>query len=193
MEMLERNWQCAVGEIDIVAEELERGRRTVVFCEVKCRTGLGFGDPLEAITYAKLRKLRQLAGEWLAASTKTSADGGPDRRDRRGHADRPSAPADTRAGDRVNLAKSWSVALVGLDGRLVEVEAHIGSGLPRTVLVGLPDASLYEARDRCKAAVANSGESWPSTLLTINLSPATLPEGGQQLRPRDRRGRARGC
>ena len=78
----------------------------------------------------------------------------------------------------MNLAKSWSVALVGLEGRLVEVEAHIGSGLPRTVLVGLPDASLYEARDRCKAAVANSGESWPSSLLTINLSPATLPKAG---------------
>lgn len=78
----------------------------------------------------------------------------------------------------MNLAKSWSVALVGLDGRLVEVEAHIGGGLPRTVLVGLPDASLYEARDRCRAAVANSGEHWPSTLLTINLSPATLPKAG---------------
>jgi putative endonuclease len=38
----------------------------VVFCEVKCRSGLGFGDPLEAITYAKVRKLRQLAAEWLA-------------------------------------------------------------------------------------------------------------------------------
>ena len=78
----------------------------------------------------------------------------------------------------MNLAKSWSVALVGLDGRLVEVEAHIGGGLPRTVLVGLPDASLYEARDRCKAAVANSGHSWPASLLTINLSPATLPKAG---------------
>ena len=78
----------------------------------------------------------------------------------------------------MNLAKSWSIALVGLDGRLVEVEAHIGGGLPRTVLVGLPDASLYEARDRCKAAVANSGHSWPSSLLTINLSPATLPKAG---------------
>jgi magnesium chelatase family protein len=77
-----------------------------------------------------------------------------------------------------NLAKAWSVALVGLDGRLVEVEAHIGGGLPRTVLVGLPDASLYEARDRCKAAVANSGQNWPSSLLTINLSPATLPKAG---------------
>lgn len=78
----------------------------------------------------------------------------------------------------MTIACAWSVALVGLDGRMVEVEAHIGAGLPRTVLVGLPDTSLYEARDRCKAAVANSGQSWPSSLLTINLSPATLPKAG---------------
>lgn len=78
----------------------------------------------------------------------------------------------------MSLACSWSVALVGLEGRPVEVEAHIGAGLPRTVLVGLPDTSLYEARDRCKAAVANSGQSWPVSLLTINLSPATLPKAG---------------
>ena len=68
MVLLARNWTCGVGEIDIVAEEVIGGRRTVVFCEVKCRTGLGFGDPLEAITYAKVRKLRQLAAEWLAQS-----------------------------------------------------------------------------------------------------------------------------
>jgi len=78
----------------------------------------------------------------------------------------------------MNLACAWSVALVGLEGRIVEVEADIGAGLPRTVLVGLPDTSLYEARDRCKAAVANSGRSWPQSLLTINLSPATLPKAG---------------
>lgn len=66
MTVLDRNWTCPVGEIDIVAEELVDGHRTVVFCEVKCRTGLGFGDPLEAITWAKRRKLRQLAGQWLA-------------------------------------------------------------------------------------------------------------------------------
>jgi putative endonuclease len=66
MTVLARNWRCRVGEIDIVASETVHGRRTVVFCEVKCRSGLGFGDPLEAITYAKVRKLRQLAAEWLA-------------------------------------------------------------------------------------------------------------------------------
>jgi putative endonuclease len=63
MVILDRNWRCRAGEIDIVAEEAG----SLVFCEVKCRTGLGFGAPLEAITYAKSRKLRQLAAQWLAA------------------------------------------------------------------------------------------------------------------------------
>jgi hypothetical protein len=75
-------------------------------------------------------------------------------------------------------ACAWSVALVGLEGRIVEVEADIGAGLPRTVLVGLPDSALYQARDRWKAAVSNSGQEWPISLLTINLSPATLPKAG---------------
>jgi predicted ATPase with chaperone activity len=78
----------------------------------------------------------------------------------------------------VASACGWSVALVGLEGRIVEVEADIGAGLPRTVLVGLPDSALYQARDRCKAAVSNSGQEWPISLLTINLSPATLPKAG---------------
>lgn len=65
MTILARNWTCSVGEIDIIAEESDGAGRTVVFCEVKCRTGVGYGEPLEAITYAKVRKLRQLAAEWL--------------------------------------------------------------------------------------------------------------------------------
>ena len=78
----------------------------------------------------------------------------------------------------MSMATAFSVALVGLEGRIVEVEADISGGLPRTVLVGLADTALYEARDRCKAAVTNSGHQWPSSLLTINLSPATLPKRG---------------
>jgi magnesium chelatase family protein len=78
----------------------------------------------------------------------------------------------------VAAACAWSVALVGLEGRIVEVEADIGAGLPRTVLVGLPDSALYQSRDRCKAAVSNSEQEWPISLLTINLSPATLPKAG---------------
>ena len=65
MVIVDRNWRCRAGEIDIVATEQVGGRATLVFCEVKCRTGLGFGHPLEAITWAKIRKLRQLAAEWM--------------------------------------------------------------------------------------------------------------------------------
>jgi magnesium chelatase family protein len=78
----------------------------------------------------------------------------------------------------MSQARAWSVALVGIEGALVEVEAAISSGLPRTTMVGLPDAALYEARDRCRAAMASAGFGWPSDPVTINLSPATLPKAG---------------
>jgi magnesium chelatase family protein len=76
------------------------------------------------------------------------------------------------------LAQTWSVALVGLEGHLVEVEADIAQGLPKTTLIGLPDTSLSEARDRVRAAVVNSGERFPDRKVTIGLSPATLPKTG---------------
>jgi putative endonuclease len=65
MRVLERNWRCGLGEIDIVAAEAGPTGLTLVFCEVKCRSGLRFGHPLEAITYAKMRTLRQLAALWM--------------------------------------------------------------------------------------------------------------------------------
>jgi putative endonuclease len=65
LQVLERNWRCRLGEIDIVAAEAGANGLTLVFCEVKCRSGLGFGHPLEAITFSKLRTLRQLAALWL--------------------------------------------------------------------------------------------------------------------------------
>lgn len=64
--IVERNWRCPAGELDIVAVE-PGAEPVVVFCEVKCRTGLGFGPPLEAITAAKVAKLRQVALHWLRA------------------------------------------------------------------------------------------------------------------------------
>src|ERR1700709_2344338 len=76
------------------------------------------------------------------------------------------------------LACSRCVALLGVEGRLVEVEAELGSGLPGTSIIGLPDASLFEARDRVKAAVINSGYSWPDGRITIGLFPAALPKSG---------------
>ena len=76
------------------------------------------------------------------------------------------------------LARTYSVALVGVRGHLIEVEADIASGLPATILVGLPDTALREARDRIRAAIVNSGEDWPSSKITVGLSPAALPKRG---------------
>lgn len=76
------------------------------------------------------------------------------------------------------LARTRSVALDGMRGRMIEIEVDIGNGLPKTVLVGLPDTSLAESRDRCHAAVSNSGHSWPNRKVTVNLSPATIPKAG---------------
>lgn len=76
------------------------------------------------------------------------------------------------------LARTWSVALFGVDGLVVEIEADIGGGRPRTQIVGLPDASLTEAKERVRAAIRNSGEEWPTELVTLALSPAALPKGG---------------
>ncbi|WP_028924870.1 YifB family Mg chelatase-like AAA ATPase [Pseudonocardia acaciae] len=76
------------------------------------------------------------------------------------------------------LAKAWSVALYGVDGQLVEIEADIGDGLPGVHLVGLPDAALHESKDRVRSAVVNSGWSWPNRRITLALSPATLRKAG---------------
>ncbi len=78
----------------------------------------------------------------------------------------------------MTLARTFSVALVGVTGHLIEVEADIANGLPATILVGLPDTALREARDRIRAAIVNSGESWPNSKITVGLSPAALPKRG---------------
>ena len=78
----------------------------------------------------------------------------------------------------MSTARAFSVALVGVEGAIVEVEAALGGGLPRMVIVGLADAALGEARERCRAAVHSQGLGWPPQLVTVNLSPATLPKAG---------------
>jgi magnesium chelatase family protein len=78
----------------------------------------------------------------------------------------------------MSYARVLCVGLVGVTGHLVEVEADLSPGLPAVVLTGLPDTALYEARDRVRAAVVNSGRSWPNRRITVNLLPATLPKQG---------------
>ena len=61
LQVLERNWRCDIGEVDLVA----RDGQTLVLCEVKTRRGLDYGSPLEAVTRRKLGRLRRLAARWL--------------------------------------------------------------------------------------------------------------------------------
>jgi magnesium chelatase family protein len=78
----------------------------------------------------------------------------------------------------VPVARTHSVALVGVEGYPVEIETDIENGLPGLLLVGLPDTALREARDRIRAAITNSHEHWPQRRITVGLSPASLPKRG---------------
>lgn len=76
------------------------------------------------------------------------------------------------------LARVKTAAVVGLDAQIVEVEVDIASGLPATVIVGLPDTAVQEARERVRAAIRNSGCNFPARRITINLAPADLKKAG---------------
>jgi magnesium chelatase family protein len=78
----------------------------------------------------------------------------------------------------VPVARTHSIALVGVEGYPVEIESDIENGLPCLLLVGLPDTALREARDRIRAAIINSCEQWPQRRITVGLSPASLPKRG---------------
>jgi magnesium chelatase family protein len=76
------------------------------------------------------------------------------------------------------VARTRSVALLGLTGSIVEVEADLSSQLPGISIIGLPDAALAEARERVRSAATNAGCPLPQRKLTVNLSPAALPKHG---------------
>ena len=75
-------------------------------------------------------------------------------------------------------ARAHAVAVVGVRGQVVAVEAHVGRGLPALLLTGLPGASVQDARERVRPAVENSGLEWPLRRVTVNLSPADLRKEG---------------
>ncbi|MDQ0735195.1 YifB family Mg chelatase-like AAA ATPase [Arthrobacter agilis] len=76
------------------------------------------------------------------------------------------------------LGRTYAVSLVGMNGHVIEVEADIGQTLPAFVLLGLPDASLNEAKDRIRAAARNAGVPLSRRKITVNLIPASLPKRG---------------
>jgi len=76
------------------------------------------------------------------------------------------------------LAKVISCAVVGLEGAIVEVEVDISPGLPSFTIVGLPDTAVQESRERVRAAIRNSGFTFPMKRIVVNLAPADLKKAG---------------
>ncbi|MEO2125036.1 MAG: YifB family Mg chelatase-like AAA ATPase [Acidimicrobiales bacterium] len=79
------------------------------------------------------------------------------------------------------LAAISSATLLGVRGHPVTVEVHVANGLPAFNVVGLPDTSCREARDRVRAALESSGLAWPNQRITINLAPTGVPKAGAVL------------
>jgi magnesium chelatase family protein len=79
----------------------------------------------------------------------------------------------------MGFATARTITLQGANGHVIDVQVDVSQGVVKTSMVGRPDASISEARDRCRAAVTNSGFTWPATRrVTILLSPADLPKRG---------------
>lgn len=80
----------------------------------------------------------------------------------------------------MSLAIVHTRASIGIHAPLVSVEVHISNGMPMFTLVGLPETTVKEAKDRVRSALINSGFSFPPKKITVNLAPADLPkEGGR--------------
>ena len=79
------------------------------------------------------------------------------------------------------LAKVLSAALVGIDAHLIDVEVDIAGGLPQFSVVGLPDATVRESRDRVRSALKNTGFHFPAKKITVNLAPAGIKKEGSGL------------
>src|SRR2546428_11418751 len=71
-----------------------------------------------------------------------------------------------------------AVAVVGVQGHLIRVEAHVGRGLPSLTVAGLPGAGIQDARERVRPAVESAGLEWPLRRVVINLSPAGARKDG---------------
>ena len=78
------------------------------------------------------------------------------------------------------LARTHSVALVGVDAFVVDVEVDVGQGVPEFTLTALSDRVLAQVKHRVRSAITNSGEKWPLRRATVSLSPATVPKSGSR-------------
>ncbi len=78
----------------------------------------------------------------------------------------------------MTIARTFGINLFGLSGERIDIEVDIANGLPSYSLLGLPDATLSESRDRIRSAILNSGFQWPNRKVTVSLSPAWIPKSG---------------
>ena len=76
------------------------------------------------------------------------------------------------------LSKIYSCCFFGLEGFCVEVETFISNGLPYCTIVGLPDASVNESKERVRSAIKNSGMEFPLSRITVNMAPPTYGRRG---------------
>ena len=152
MVVLDRNWRCPLGEIDLVLRDGD----TLVVCEVKTRTSHDYGSPHEALTAGQARADGPARRRLADGARRDSRGGAPG--PRRGA---PPAPGTVpgRARARALLmpfATTHTVSLHGAQGHLIDVQSDVSPGQVGVTLVGRPDTSLNEARDRCRMALLNS-------------------------------------
>ncbi len=80
----------------------------------------------------------------------------------------------------MSLSIVYTRANLGVDAPLVTIEVHLSNGLPAFNLVGLPETTVKESRDRVRSAIINSDFEFPSKRITVNMAPADLPKGGSR-------------
>ena len=191
MTVLDRNWRCREGEIDIVARDGD----VLVVCEVKTRRGTGFGHPLEAVTAAQAAPAAPAGRAWLAAHDVHA----PRRAVRRGR--RAACRRDGAAAGRARAGGVLSDAGPHLVGRRWSASTGAWSRSRPTSAPGVPGVTPGRPAGRRRCGVARPGpggggqhrrSAGPHRRITVGLSPAALPKHGQRLRPRARRGGARG-
>ena len=175
MLLLDRNWRCPEGELDLVLRDGD----VLVACEVKTRRGDGSGSPHQAVDPSAWSGCTGWCGggprSTASAPRRCASTSSPCC----GPGGAPRSSTTSRGWSEMPFATTHTVALNGAVGHLVDVQADVSSGQVATVLVGRPDTALNESRDRCRMAILNSRYDWPSTRrTTILLSPADLPKRG---------------
>ena len=174
LRILDRNWRCETGELDIVAARAAgpRGLRG------QDPLGPAVRQPVEAVSQTKRLRLRRLAAAWLAGPG-AGVRRGAYRRDRAGRERIGGVHPRARAGGGLNAGRPDPLDRPGRGrGPSGRDRSRHPERAPGLLLVGLPDTALREARDRIRAAIVNSREQWPQRRITVGLSPASLPKRG---------------